>query len=113
MKSKTPTHQEILKKYQENEADNHHTENVVLLAKHYGTKKKYEKAKEIQALHRKEGSLTLELASERNKLEKPLYKKMLVEVEEEKAVDVVVERIESSDNPKKTFFDELNNILKG
>ena len=63
----------IKKKYEKNEDKNAHSENVVLLAKHFGTKEDLAEAKEILAIHEKEGYLS----SENGKKRQDLYLKLL------------------------------------
>jgi len=65
----------IKKKYEENEDENAHSENVVLLAKHFGTKADLAKAKEILALHEKEGYLSSENGKKRTELHYKLIDK--------------------------------------
>jgi hypothetical protein len=70
----------IKKKYEENEDENAHSENVVLLAKHFGTKEDLAKAKEILALHEKEGSLSSENGKKRQELHLKLIDKARAEM---------------------------------
>jgi hypothetical protein len=70
----------IKKKYEENEDENAHSENVVLLAKHFGTKEDLAKAKEILALHEKEGSLSSENGKKRQELHLKLIGKARAEM---------------------------------
>lgn len=65
----------VKKKYEENEDENAHSENVVLLAKHFGTKADLAKAKEILALHEKEGYLSSENGKKRTELHYKLIDK--------------------------------------
>jgi hypothetical protein len=58
----------IKEKYEENEDNNAHSENVVLLAKHFGTKEDLAEAKKILALHNKEGHLTTDNSQKRREL---------------------------------------------
>lgn len=62
-----------LKKYYENEDKNYHSENVVLTAKLFGTPKQLAQAKSIKERHDEFGSLTPELAKERDALEKEIF----------------------------------------
>jgi hypothetical protein len=73
----------IKKKYEENEDENAHSENVVLLAKHFGTKEDLAKAKEILALHEKEGSLSSENGKKRQELHLKLIEKARKEMSKE------------------------------
>jgi hypothetical protein len=70
----------IKKKYEENEDENAHSENVVLLAKHFGTKEDLAKAKEILAVHEKEGSLSSENGKKRQELHLKLIGKAKAEM---------------------------------
>ena len=68
---------EIRAEYQENENDNAHSENTVLLAKYFGTKAELEKANDILEKHNKLGSIPESLNDERHELNKKLYKKFV------------------------------------
>ena len=68
---------EIRAEYQENEDDNAHSENTVLLAKYFGTKAELEKANDILEKHNKLGSIPESLNDERYELHKKLYKKFV------------------------------------
>jgi hypothetical protein len=70
----------IKKKYEENEDENAHSENVVLLAKNFGSKEDLAKAKEILALHEKEGSLSSENGKKRQELHLKLIDKARAEM---------------------------------
>lgn len=63
------------KKYEENEDNNYHSENVVLLAENFGTDQDIKDAKRILALHDAIGSLPSFLANERRELEEKLWQK--------------------------------------
>ena len=58
----------IKNKYYENEDENNHSENVVLLAEYFGSETDLKEAKRILALHNKEGHLTSQNGSKRQKL---------------------------------------------
>jgi hypothetical protein len=73
----------IKEEYLKNEDENAHSENVVLLAKHFGTKEDLTKAKEILALHEKEGSLSSENGKKRQELHLKLIKKATKEMAKE------------------------------
>lgn len=72
----------IKDKYEENEDNNAHSENVVLLAKHFGTKEDLAEAKEILALHEKEGHLSSENGKKRQELHLKLIDKARKEMGE-------------------------------
>jgi len=65
----------VEKQYLENENNNAHSENVILLAKYFGTKKDLELANEIFAKHKKEGYLSDSNLKNRNKLSTKLWTK--------------------------------------
>jgi len=73
----------VKKKYEENEDENAHSENVVLLAKHFGTKEELAEAKKILALHEKEGSLSSENGKKRQELHLKLIEKARKEMSKE------------------------------
>jgi len=63
------------KKYEKNEAINHHTENLVLLAEMFGTKADKVLVKEIQTRHNRDGSIEGKNAEKYHKLYKKLSTK--------------------------------------
>lgn len=65
----------IKNEYLENEDDNYHSENVVLLAKYFGTATDLKEAKKILTDHDKEGSLTQANSLKRRKLSQKLINK--------------------------------------
>jgi hypothetical protein len=65
----------IEKEYEENEDNNYHSENVVLLAENFGTEEEKAEAKEILEKHNEEGSLSSELYKRRSVLEEKLWDK--------------------------------------
>lgn len=73
---------DISKKYDENEDINYHTENVVLLATHFGTADELRDAKTIKAKHDAIGHLPFNLYQERNELGDKLYKRMEEQIRE-------------------------------
>ena len=66
---------DFFKKYEENEDENMHTENVVLLAENYGTESDIRDAKTILAKHESIGHLPTSLRQERDALHDKLYAK--------------------------------------
>jgi hypothetical protein len=70
----------IKDEYDENEDNNAHSENVVLLAKHFGTKEDLTEAKRILALHEKEGSLSSDNGKKRQQLHLKLIEKARTEM---------------------------------
>jgi hypothetical protein len=66
---------DFFKKYEENEDENMHTENVVLLAENYGTESDIRDAKTILAKHESIGHLPTTLRQERDDLHDKLYAK--------------------------------------
>lgn len=69
----------FFQEYKDNEANNAHTENVVLLADRYGTKRDVEAAKAILTLKERRGYLSHDDAELSYQIQKPLYQKMLKE----------------------------------
>ena len=62
------TPDELKKAYEKNEAWNHHSENVILLARQFGTKEDEAKAEAILDRHMKDGEMTTENGKERDTL---------------------------------------------
>jgi hypothetical protein len=71
------TDMEVWKEYEENEDNNLHTENVVLLAKHYGSKKDIEIASAIEIIHNRLGTLPKILFEKRDEIGNKLYPKLV------------------------------------
>jgi hypothetical protein len=65
----------IEKEYEENEDNNYHSENVVLLAENFGTEEEKAEAKEILEKHNEQGSLSSELYKRRSVLGEKLWDK--------------------------------------
>lgn len=63
---------DIQKEYDRNEDNNYHSENVVLLAKHFGTKEDLKEAKDILKQHEQDRQMTSENMKRRNKLDEKL-----------------------------------------
>ncbi len=70
----------IAKKYERNEDENAHSENVVLLAQNFGTKEELAEAKAILKKHNEEGHLSSENGAKRQKLHSQLIAKARVEM---------------------------------
>jgi hypothetical protein len=77
------TYSEIKSQYLENEDENAHSENVVLLAKHFGTESELKEAKRILQLHDKEGYLSSENGKKRQELHLKLIAKARKEMNKE------------------------------
>ena len=73
----------IAKKFERNENNNAHSENVVLLAKHFGTKEELAEANSILKKHNEEGSLSSENGRKRYALYEKLMKKARVQMSKE------------------------------
>lgn len=73
----------IKEEYDENEDNNAHSENVVLLAKHFGTKEDLVEAKRILDLHEKEGHLRSENGKKRQELHLKLIEKARTAMDKE------------------------------
>jgi hypothetical protein len=69
--------EEIFEEYEENEDNNYHSENVVLLAKNFGSAEDLKLAKSILKKHESEGSLSNELNKQRSALSEKLYPKLI------------------------------------
>lgn len=63
----------IFKQYERNEGRNDHSENVVLLAKHFGTKEDLQLAQSIQKKHDSLGHMPPDLMKQRDELSDKLY----------------------------------------
>ena len=68
---------DIFAEYEENESYNRHSENIVLLAEHFGSEQDVKDAKAIVKEHISTGHLTDELRKRRNKLDSKLYPKLI------------------------------------
>jgi len=68
---------QIFAEYEENEDNNAHSENVVLLAKHFGTEQDLRDAKIILSKHEAIGNLPSYLQEERSSLHNKLYPKLV------------------------------------
>jgi len=73
----------VKRKYYKNEDENAHSENVVLLAKHFGDAEDLKLAKQILAKHNKEGHLSSENGKQRNDLHLKLIEKARAKFAEE------------------------------
>jgi hypothetical protein len=76
----------IKRKYEKNEDENNHSENVVLLAKYFGSAEDLKEAKRILALHNKEGHLTSQ-----NGLKRQQLALKLIDLAREKMIEEGVE----------------------
>lgn len=65
--------QKIRREYKANEDNNYHSENIVLLAKHFGTKEDFEKAKSLAKQAERAGHTPDDVNQEMNKIHKKLY----------------------------------------
>jgi chromosome condensin MukBEF complex kleisin-like MukF subunit len=72
----------IFAEYKRNENNNYHSENVVLLAEHFGTESDLMDAKAIQRKHDEIGHMPMSLMRERFELHQKLYP-MLVNLNEQ------------------------------
>lgn len=73
----------IKRRYEKNEDENAHSENLVLLAKHFGTESELKEAKRILELHNKEGHLSTENGKKRQELHLKLLAKARKEMDKE------------------------------
>jgi hypothetical protein len=67
----------IFKEYEENENDNYHAENILLLANNFGTEEDVETAKEILKQRDKQGSTSETMNKKSYELNKRLYPKLM------------------------------------
>lgn len=67
----------IFKEYEENENDNYHAENILLLANNFGTEEDVETAKEILKQRDKQGSMSEAMNKKSYELNKRLYPKLI------------------------------------
>jgi len=67
----------IFAEYEDNEDNNYHSENVVLLAENFGSAEDLKLAKSILKKHESEGSLSGELGKQRYALHQKLYPKLI------------------------------------
>jgi phage terminase large subunit-like protein len=67
----------IFKEYEENENDNYHAENILLLANNFGTEEDVETAKEILKQRDKQGSTSETMNKKSYELNKRLYPKLI------------------------------------
>lgn len=67
----------IFAEYEDNEDNNYHSENVVLLAKNFGSAEDLKLAQSILKKHKSQGSLSDELNKQRSALSKKLYPKLI------------------------------------
>lgn len=67
----------IFKEYEENENDNYHAENILLLANNFGTEEDVETAKEILKQRDKQGSTSEAMNKKSYELNKRLYPKLI------------------------------------
>jgi hypothetical protein len=113
---------DFFKKYEENEDENMHTENVVLLAENYGTESDIRDAKTILAKHESIGHLPSSLREERDALHDKLWSKyvqsredggMMAEggVTEKEVVDSNAQMVLSNVKEVKHHADELAQIV--
>ena len=93
----------IKNEYLENEDNNYHSENVVLLAKHFGTDNDYKEALRILSIHNEEGSLSGNNSLNRRKLSQKLIDK----ARKEMAIQgIEFKRGGEVDEEEEYFFDE-------
>ncbi len=67
----------IRKQYKRNEANNDHTANGILLAKHFGTEHDQERMQHIKEVHERSQSIPYDLYKERYEITQPLYQIMM------------------------------------
>lgn len=88
----------VYKEYLKNEENNAHSENVVLLAKHFGSATDLKNAKTIIAKHNSTGYLTNDVSSARYALSKKLYPKLIAAKNKLNAIGKPTARLEFDSN---------------
>ena len=86
---------DLFAEYQENEEDNYHGENVLLLADNFGSEEDLEKIKSINKKHEQLGELPNELYRERFELHQKLYPLLLAAMDSQEKK--WIERVEVGD----------------
>ena len=69
-------YKDFFKRYEENEDNNAHLDNAIMLVSEFGTADELERLMEIQQMHEKQGYLTVEQSREQYEIQKPYYRKM-------------------------------------
>ena len=69
-------YKDFFKRYEENEDNNYHTENAMMLVSEFGTSDELKRLMEIQQIQEKQGYLTVEQSREQYEIQKPYYRKM-------------------------------------
>lgn len=105
-------HTTFIKKYKENEDDNKHSENVVHLAKHFGSDEDKKEAHSILTTHNKVGNLTPEVKKRRDALHKKLWSPVIDRAYSKKSVDESVEEIDEKELTP-TDVKQKEHIVKG
>lgn len=105
-------HTTFIKKYKENEDDNKHSENVVHLAKHFGSDEDKKEARSILTTHNKVGNLTPEVKKRREALHKKLWSPVIDRAYSKKSVDESVEELDEKELTP-TDVKQKEHIVKG
>lgn len=69
-------YKDFFKRYEENEDNNAHLDNAIMLVSEFGTADELKRLMEIQKMHKKQGYLTVEQSHELYEIQKPYYRKM-------------------------------------
>ena len=69
-------YKDFFKRYEENEENNYHTENAIMLVSEFGTADELKRLMEIQQMHENQGYLTVEQSREQYEIQKPYYRQM-------------------------------------
>ena len=105
-------HTTFIKKYKENEDDNKHSENVVHLAKHFGSDEDKKEARSILTTHNKVGNLTPEVKKRRDALHKKLWSPVIDRAYSKKSVDEEVEELDEKELTP-TDVKQKEKVVKG
>ena len=65
-----------LKKYKENERENDHSLNAIMLVKQFGTDKELKDVEDIDKRHKKAGSISQSDLAKRNQISNKYYKRL-------------------------------------
>lgn len=102
----------LMKQYRNNEKDNYHTENIVLLAKAIGDKEDREKARQLEKQYKKDGHLTSEVKTAQNALNKKLWPKFKAafDAENKKSGDLKESFDDNTFGDYKINYDRQGNV---
>ena len=97
-------YKDFFKRYEENEENNYHTENAIMLVSEFGTADELKRLMEIQKMHENQGYLTVEQSREQYEIQKPYYRQMFAKGEE---------IVEDSDGNKYEIIEDFSDFKLG